>query len=233
MKLTTIILNIVFLSILFTVSSLRCVSQDPESIDLKEVSQKQLRKFIEQNKIDKTRDFSSIHSSWKKNSEESDFHFNEKTFYLKNKLSKVWESYRHADLARALMGHSVRFGLMISKKTNSVIYDNNKSMPDPDTGQIFFLCLKVLKGIFKLPVAFEIINIDPEKQILEFSYLDDNKAKGKQTLMFFDNGEESTRIVHRSYFKSGSPIRDELLYPYFHTKFIKGYHKNMKRIIKA
>jgi len=68
--------------------------------------------------------------------------------------------------------------------------------------------------------------------VVEFSYIDDNKAKGKQVIEFFDNGSGSTRIVHRSYFKSESSFRDRILYPPFHKKFIREFHRNMGQIIK-
>jgi hypothetical protein len=88
-----------------------------------------------------------------------------------------------------------------------------------------------MKGLINIPVAFEIIDIDRKKQILEFSYIDNNKSLGKQTIQFFDNGDGRTMIVHRSYFRSKSWLRNELLYPGFHKKFIKEFHKNMKHLI--
>ena len=136
------------------------------------------------------------------------------------KLGKVWN------------GRSVRFSLLISKFTNAITYKKNISFPEVDTGQVYFLDIKLLKGLFNIPVAFEIINIDPLLQKVEFSYIDNNKAIGKQTIQFFDNGTGGTKIVHTSYFKSQSLIRDDIFYPIFHKKFIKEFHANMKRQIK-
>ena len=67
---------------------------------------------------------------------------------------------------------------------------------------------------------------------MEISYIDNNKSRGKQTIQFFDNGDGCTRIVHLSYFKSESSLRDNLLYPYFHNKFIREFHGNMRKLIK-
>jgi hypothetical protein len=129
-------------------------------------------------------------------------------------------------------GPSIQLGLMISKYSKSVKYAKNFSIPEIDTGQVYFLNLRLMKGLFNIPVAFEIINIDRIRHILEISYLDNNKSRGKQTIQFFDNGDGRTRIDHRSYFKSGSWFREDILYPYFHKKFIREYHRNMKLFIK-
>jgi len=37
--------------------------------------------------------------------------------------------------------------------------------------------------------------------------------------------------VHRSYFKSGSKLYDALLYPHFHKKFVKEFHRNMGQLV--
>jgi hypothetical protein len=178
-------------------------------------------------------DFEAIHASWKKGSDESSFLFNEKTFFLKDKLSHVWDCYRKADPTKSWNGHFVRFGLLISKKSNSVVYSGDAVFPEIDTGQVFFLDLRLMRGIFNLPMAFEIINIDPVQRIIEFSYIDGNKAKGKQTIQFYDNDDGRIRITHKSYFRSDSPFRDNLLYPYFHRKFIRDFHRNMKLLVKT
>lgn len=226
-------LKVTVLLLISEFSSLPGITQSINTINLAEIHQKQVRKYIVSRSIDQMHDFSSIHASWKKNLDESVFNIIEKTFYLKYKLSDVWGIYRHTDPIKMWNGQSVRFGLLISKCSNTVIYANNSSCPGIDTGQVYFLDLRLIKGLFNIPVAFEIINIDQIKQIVEFSYIDNNIELGKQTLWFFDDGENRTRIVHRSYFKSDSPFRDEFLYPYFHNILIKDFHRNMRQLIKS
>jgi hypothetical protein len=223
--------NGIKLLFIFGFISLSSVSQGFETINLKEVPQRSVRKYIQSRAIDKMNDFSAIHSSWKKGINESDFHVIEKKVYLKKELSVVWECYRNTNLPKSLNRHHIRLGLMISKCSNSVTYTKNLDFPEVDTGQVYFLDLRLLKGLFNVPTAFEITNIDPKQQIVEFSYLDDNKSLGKQTIQFFDNGDGRTRIVHRSYFKSDSWLRDAFLYPYFHKKLIKEFHRNMRHLV--
>jgi hypothetical protein len=224
---------IITLLIIFGFSSLTGFSQNLKTINLGEIPQRKVRKYIVSRSIDHMSDFSSIHPSWKKDMDESAFNVIEKTFYLKFKLSNVWNSYIHANPVKMWNGKYARLGLMISKCSNTVIYTNNPLPPDIDTGQVYFLSLRFLIGLLHIPAAFEIINIDQDKQIVELSYIDNNKSLGKQTIQFFENGEGRTRIIHRSYFKSESSRRDELFYPHFHNKFIKDFHRNMKHLIKS
>jgi hypothetical protein len=208
-------------------------SQSFKSINLQDIPQRKVRKYIVSRSIDRMHNFASIHASWKKDIDKSDFKVIKKTFYLRFKLFNVWDCYRHTNAYKMWNGHAVRFGLLISKCSNSVIYTNNSCFPEVDTGQVYFLNIRLMKGLFNVPVAFEIINIDQKQQIVEISYIDNNKSQGKQTIQFFDDGDGSTRIVHLSYFKSKSAFRDKLLYPYFHKKFIKEFHRNMWKVIKG
>jgi hypothetical protein len=220
------------LLIMYGLFSLSALSQRTTTINLNEIPQRKVRKYIVSREIDKMQNFSSIHSSWNKDINESDFNVNERTFYMQYKLSDVWQCYSHANPMKVWNGRSMRLGLMITKYLNSVIYTDNSLFPDVDTSQVYFLDLRLLKGLYNLPVAFEIITIDNSRQIVEISYLDNNKSQGKQSIQFFDNMDGRTRIVHRSYFKSSSWLRDEFLYPYFHKKFIKEFHRNMNELVR-
>lgn len=215
-----------------------CVMSDPgaaqcySGINLEKIPQKKVRKYITSRAIDQMDDYSSIHASWGSVVDESDFNIIEKRFHLNDSLATVWKFYTHASPAESWNGESVRFGLLICKKSNSVSYNKDISFTGIDTGQVYFLDLRIASWFFNIPVAFEIITIDPVRQMVEFSYLDDNKSLGKQTMIFTDDGNGGTTIVHRSYFKSDSEIRDSLFYPYFHKRLIKEFHANMKRLIR-
>lgn len=225
-------LFLIFLILSIGFLSAPAAAQDDEIINLKQIPQRKVRKYIKSRAFDKIHDFSSLHSSWKKENNLSDFNFNKKIFYFKYKLGNVWECYIHANPVKTWNKQSVRFGLLISKYQNSITYRNTMNVPGIDTGQIFFLDLKILKGIFNIPVAFEVTNIDYGKQLIEFGYLENNKSLGKQTIQFTSNGDTGTRIIHCSYFKSGSALRDKILYPFFHKKFINSFHRNMKHQLK-
>lgn len=224
-------MKVLFCVIVFGLLPALSFSQAESSIDLNQVHQKKVRKYVIANAIDKMRDFSLIHPSWKKDVRESDYRMIEKTFRLKASPASVWNGYRHANSVEMWSGHSVKFGLLISKVSNKVTYDSNNTFPEIDTGQVYFLDLRLLKGLLNLPVAFEIINIDQKDRIIEFSYLENNKSKGKQTIRIVDGEDGFTSIVHKTYFRSASAFRDDL-YPFFHKRFIMEFHRNMNRSIK-
>jgi len=226
-------MKVSFLLFILGISSVSVASQDFQTINLEEIPQIQVRNYIVSRSINQMDDYSLIHASWKKGNDESSYNTVIKTFYLKSPLSDVWGYYTHSNPVRMWNGECVRFGLMISKYSNSVFYIDNSSFPLIDTGQVFFLGLRLMNGLINVPVAFEMITIDQNQKIVEFSYLDDNKSLGKQTIQFFDNGEGKTRIVHYSYFKSGSSFRDKVFYPYFHKRLIKEFHGNMKLFIMS
>jgi len=227
------ILDIKLILLLFmsAMSLQTAVSQEPIRINLNEIPQRKVRNYIVTRSIDKMQDYSSIQPSWKKQIDASGFKIIEKTFFLKYGLSDVWEFYRHASTFKMWNGRSIGFGLLITKCSKRITYAKSISCPEVDTGQVYFLNIKLIKGLFNIPVAFEIINIDQLNRMVEFSYIDKNKSEGKQTIQFFDDGAGRTRIVHKSYFKSNSVFRDDWLYPHFHKKFIREFHKNMNKLI--
>lgn len=208
--------------------SVTVFSQRAQTICLSEIPQKHVRSYIEKREINYMQNFSDIHASWNKETNESTYRVHEKVIFFKNNIEDVWSCYRHSNPVKSWNTHFIKVGLVISKGTNTVTYINNCDHPEIDTGQVVFIDLKLIRGLFNVPLAFEITNIDPFQKILEFSYIEGNTTQGKQTVQFFDNRDGSTKIVHRSYFKSYSPFRDKFLYPHFHSKFIKEFHRNMR-----
>jgi hypothetical protein len=205
-------------------------AQDFSSINLDLIPQKKVRNYICDKQINTFQNFHSIHASWKPGIDVSSFREHEKVFYVNDNIADVWNCYSAASPLKSWNGHFVRFAMLISKQSNSVMYSNNLNFSEIDTGQVYFLDLRLLDGLFNVPVAFEIIKVDSINKVFEFSYIDGNKSQGKQVVQFFDNGDGTTRIVHHSYFKSGSNLRDDI-YPYFHTKIISEFHKNMLQMI--
>lgn len=205
------------------------ISQDSGLINLENVHQRKVRKYIMSRNIDKLTDFSSLEPSLKKGTNTAGFNKDEKTFHFRDKISSVWDNYRFSNPVKSWRGRFVRVSLLISKRSNSVYYPDTSAGPTLDTGQVYFLNLRFLEGLFKLPVAFEIINIDPTARIIEYSYIEDNIEKGKQTIQLFDEGEDRTKVIHTSYFKSKYPFRDNVIYPFFHKKIIRDFHKKMRR----
>jgi hypothetical protein len=227
-KITVLQLFLIFLVVLF---SLPVFSQRVQPINLEGIRHRKVRKFIEDKKINLMPHFASIQASWKEGIDKSTFSYYEKEFYLNDDISNVWKCYNQTNPTLMWNGHFVKFDFMISKCSNSTAYFNNKIFPEMDTGQVYFLDLRLMRGLFNVPIAFEIINIDPIRKIIEFSYIKGNKSLGKQSLQFLENGDGRIRIIHGTYYKSDSKFRDHFIYPYFHKKLLKEFHRNMRHLI--
>jgi hypothetical protein len=119
---------------------------------------------------------------------------------------------------------------MLQKSPEKIFY-NKDSLPCTDTGQVYYLNLRLLSGVRNIAVAFEIITIDTLEMVMEFSYVEGNQSLGVQQIKFIAVDDNSTKIFHTSYFKSDSNFRDKWLYPFFHKKITKGFHKNIRRLL--
>ena len=174
--------------------------------------------------------FYDIQPSWNKGDDLSPYNKNETTFFLDTNLQDVWQSYLSIDPSKLWNNGSVSQGLMLQKSPAKIFY-NKDSLAYIDTGQVYFLNLRLLSGIYNLAVAFEIITIDSLEMVIEFSYVEGNESLGVQKIKFIAVDDHSTEIIHTSYFKSNSNFRDKWLYPFFHKKVTKDFHENIRRLL--
>ena len=200
-------------------------------IDFDLIQYRQIKKYINQQKEDRVKSIQDFVPSCSSKSDLSTYEHQEKEYVIKESLPVVWMNYTNANPARSWDGNLFSFGLLISKKTNTIYYPGDE-IQGIDTGQIIFLDLELLGGFYHLAMAFEIIKEDPENGIIEFSYLEGNKTLGIQRLKFNPTEEGYTKIIHSSYFKSPSKLRDKILYPFFHKRLINEFHRNFRRRLK-
>jgi len=195
-----------------------------------QIKQRKIRAYIQSQINDNKHLFSDIHPSWQQGKDLTAYSKNEMTFFLKGKFQDIWDGYISASPSKSWNGRKVSFGLFLQKFPGHIFYDHD-SMVGIDTGQVYFLNLKILQGMYNLPVAFEIIKVDAVEKVFEFSYIEGNKSGGVQQIKFMDMGDECTKIMHTSYFKSNSHFRDKWLYPFFHKKIVNDFHRNMKKLL--
>jgi len=200
-----------------------------QDIKMEQIRQKKVRKYIGQIEVEKHQ-FSEIQPSCHSGQDMSSFSKNEMTFFLDGNLDDIWQGYMSASPSESWNGRKVTFGVLLQKFPNNIFY-NRDPMTGLATGQVYFLNLKVMKGIYNLPVAFEIITVDTTQKLIEFSYIEGNKSSGVQQIQFLDAGSEHTKIMHISYFKSDSDFRDKWIYPPFHKKIVNDFHRNMRRLL--
>jgi hypothetical protein len=198
-------------------------------IDFNRIPQKKIRHFID-NQINNQRFlFSDIEPSYQTSRENSSISYNlvEDAFLFRENLDKVWDSYCSTKMAESWNGKKISFGLLLSKWTDFIMYCSDHNYTELDTGQVFFVNLKLLHGIYNLAVGLEIITIDNQNKRIQFSYVKGGKSEGVQTIQFAGTNEGYTKIIHISEFRSNSKFRDKRLYPRFHKKFIHEFHENM------
>ncbi len=218
------------LTLLLPLLSYTCFSQAMlAEIDFNRIPQKKIRHFID-NQIDNQKlSFSDIEPSYHHGTDDSYINLNyvEDAFLFRENLEKVWDSYCSTKMAESWNGRKISFGLLLSKWSDFIMYHSDHNYTELDTGQVFFVNLKLLRGVYNLAVGLEIINIDNQNRTIQFSYVKGGKSEGVQTIHFSETSEGYTKIVHTSEFKSNSRFRDRRLYPRFHKKFIYEFHENM------
>jgi hypothetical protein len=204
-----------------------------DDIDLSQIPQKKVRRFIKDQINSNLHNINEIQPSCTEENDLAMFNANVKSYIVKDTMQTVWKGYQSLFPRLIYSGHKVSFSLLLKKEPDETIFYNTDSVSQVDTGQVYFLNLKILKGIYNLPVVFEIIKIDTARNVIEFSYVKGNKTEGMQQLQFIDMENGNTRIIHTSYFKSNSAFRDKYLYSYFHTRFINDFHHGMKKYLNS
>lgn len=210
----------------------QCIAQTQISeIDLSKIPHQKVRKFLENQKSSNINTMLDIKPSLLPNNDNSGFRIDERIYVVKGKPGKVWQHYIITNPVDSWNGRKISFGLLLSKKEKKVVY-NGESVSRIDTGQVVYLNLKILSGLANLATVFEFTSVDEKNKSLEFSYIDGNTTLGTQNLKFIETSKGYTEIIHTSHFKSNSRIRDRV-YPFFHTRIINDFHRNLKELFHA
>jgi len=197
-------------------------------IQFDKINEVSVEQYLHRQIDNNTQTFSDVKPSLSPTSSIEGYRLQEGEYVIKDSLAKVWNHYLYTNPGDAWNAGKLNFGMMFSKEENEVVYADEQ-VAKIETGQIVYLNLFLLK-LKNIATAFEITKVDEQRKVIEFSYIDDNVTSGKQRLTFVQTPKGFTKIIHRSYFKSESVLRDHFLYPYFHTRMTNTYHRNMKRM---
>lgn len=200
-------------------------------INLNRVPYKKVRSFMQSQMESGISTVSELKASYPKNEIPDSLTKCSITYSLSEPIMEVWRAYSHVEPKNAWNGNMVRMGLLVDKAIQEVIYPE-QDCGNLDTGQVIFLNLKLLLGVSNVAVAFEIINIDANQQMIEFSYVNGNASIGKQQLLFSEMEGGGTQVIHHAYFQSTSKFRDKYLYPYFHKRATNEFHRNMRKVVR-
>ena len=223
----------VLVLILFIFISHFCKSQiNLSDVEMDLINDVKVKEYLQHQIEINNHTFSDIEPSLAPISDVSGYNINIRNYKVKNELETVWLHYINTAPKDSWNCSRINYSLLFSKNIKELFY-SEELVGKLETGQVVFLNLKFLKGIYKLAVAFEITSIDNDNKIIEFSYIKGNLSEGKQQLKFIETKDGFTKIEHKSFFKSNSAIRDNCLYPFFHTRVTNNFHRNMKKKLKS
>ena len=196
-------------------------------IEFSRIPQKKIRHYIVNQIKNDSASFSDLQPSTSSDSDSDELYTMQNTYLIKESPETVWKNYKSANLTTAWNGKIISLGFLCSKWSDYVVYKNSNDYCSIDTGQVFFLNLRILYGMYNLPVGIQVIDIDTDNMTITLSYLDGGKSIGIQAITLYPTSTGYTKVIHKSSFKSSSRFRDKHLYPYYHTKVLNEFHRNI------
>lgn len=194
------------------------------------IETKQIRKYLFKQRSNDINLFQDFRASWKNETDSSQFQTYSRVYIVKERLEKVWETYVNTSPTVGWKSKKSSLGLVYNRNKDEVLYPED-SIPALTDGNLLFVNLRLLKGLYKMATAFEITKVSKDQNTIEFSYIETGISRGKQLIKLESTIEGYTKIVHTSVIQSDSKFRDKVVYPFFHNKIINEFHKNMKRIV--
>lgn len=205
-------------------------AQDSKRICFEKIKQKRIRLFMQQQHWFNSDDFAQIHSECINKEEKNDYFIHQKTFLIQAPVNEVWQTYLNIQPDDAWKGDLVSFGAMYSDDKVPFHYLHETS-PVSAVGQIIFINLRIFGGIFNLPVAHKIAEINEKEHLIRTCYVASGKSKGTQFIRIVADGNGQSKVIHTTYYKSDSDFRDKKIYPFFHSKVITEFHRNISHFI--
>lgn len=206
--------------------------QDMNDIVLSNIPHQKTIKYIEAQKERGITEFKNIESTYEQTLTDSGYSFHTKSFFIEGDYEQVWNTYVNTPPNKGWESQNVSFSMLINKDASKVVYRNSECGGSQE-GDVIYLNLSLLRGLYNLSAVVEIVSIDPVKQEMIFSYIEGGITAGKQVLQFSHGPNGTTRIEHSSTFKSHSKFRDKVLYPKVHARLITQYHKTLQQMVKA
>jgi len=151
-----------------------------------------------------------------------------KTYLIEADINIVWNTYKTIKPEETWNGEMVSFGLMYSRKSNAVSFPGD-DYSGLEGGQILFLNLNLFNNLAHLAVGHEVMAVSDEEKCIKICYLQNGASTGSQKVQLVKRGESQTEVIHETWYRSGSVIRDKFLYPLFHTWAITEFHNNVRR----
>jgi len=201
-------------------------SNTHEAIDFYRIKHEKVKKLLLANGLSTLRDLSKLKSFCYNHTDGKRYHKHIKSFLIDAEIETVWHVYKTISPAETRKGTMVSFGLMYSRKRNEIMYPGD-AYSGIEAGQIIFLNLNLFGNILHLAVGHEITAVSDSDKTIKICYLQNGASTGTQLIQLKKAGSQ-TKVIHETWYRSGSFFRDKILYPGFHEKGLTEFHNNVK-----
>lgn len=202
-----------------------------QRIDFSRIKQKKVRQLMQDNELESKADFSALETTCFEDKGVAGYSKNSKRFIVKAPADKVWAAYKQSKPNQCWIGKMVSFGVLFDTDDTPLVYED-KEYTGMKVGQVIFIQLRLLKGLYKLAVAHKVVALDEDNMKLQICYLKRGASEGSQFIQLQATPEGYTEVIHDTYYKSKSKFRDKRIYPGIHEKVISAYHENVAATLR-
>jgi len=218
------ILRISAWSFVFMISGLTAFPQlSLKNLDYSRIPQKKIISFVETQRKVGHEFFSDFIPKCFKEEDSARFYKVSTSYLIHGNTEDVWKEYLSIQPSQAYSGRIVGFGFLYSKDEDRILYPEDPFIK-MQVGQLFFFNVKLLGGIRNLGIADEVTEIDDNRKIIRFCYIENGKTEGTQEIQMKSTVDGYTSITHDTWYKSKSRFRDSMLYPFFHKRSVNEFH---------
>jgi hypothetical protein len=196
-------------------------------IDFSKIKQRKVRDLLMKNGLYSLRDLSGLKSFCYDKADGKRYHQHIKSFSINAPIDSVWNVYKTISPEETWKGNMVSFGVMYSRKKNSLTFPG-ETYSGLETGQILFMNLNLFSNLLHLAVGHEITGVNDQEKWIKICYLQNGASVGTQKIQLVAMNDVQTNIIHETWYRSGSYFRDKVLYPSFHGRAISEFHHNVK-----
>ena len=221
------IFSILFLGFFSSPSDVR--ADEHPLIDLKKLTKPSRKKIVKMG-FDSYTKFEEFETSITGDLNPDLFHFNHMAFEIDRDLASIWNAYLSSNPKSSWSGKGLLFDMAYSKRDQKIYYRDG-DVPHMHEGMGVFIVLDIFH-LLKITAAMEITKVDEATHTIEYTYLKKNTSNGRQIMKLTDLGNGKTRLVHDTYFKSSSRLRDRI-YPKPHEDLVSQLHTNVLNSIQA
>ena len=199
-----------------------------DSVNFTRIQHKKVRKLITLQKHFGAKTFDDIQPVCFNLSDSAAYNTFQKSQVINQEINTVWDNMVHQSPSDEFNGRIVSFGLLYSKKSNNLLYQN-EAFDGIEVGQILFFNLRMLSGIKNIAVAMEVTRMDHVQKVVEYCYVDHGSTRGTQQFILTPLPGGKTEITQITRYKCKSRLRDRRLYSFFHERIVKEFLRSIKK----